>query len=234
MLALIYSGAISDEKSKKLVGSGGDFGPLVVTEKNSSYEVTVSNFVPLYKWSYVEVEVLDKNKKHLFSFGDGMWHEAGVDDEGSWVESNTNYSMDITFKEIGEYYFKIISERNDGEGNPIYISVVQKRGSSVAFITLGILSFIAAGAAYYFSTQVELNEESVRKSKTVLIVLLVIFFIGALFYSMRGWGYMGYYGYGHGPSFFYMGGPSIYHSPSTREGSISGTGQRGGGFGAGK
>ena len=234
VFALIYSGDISDVESKTLTGVGGDYGPLVVKEKNSSYEITISNHVQLNKWSYIEVEVLDEKKQHLFSFGDGMWHESGYDDEGAWEESNTSYSMDITLKKPGEYYFKIISERNDGEGNPIVISSVQKRGSNVAFISLGVISLLLAGLTYYTETKTSLDESTDKKSKIVLITVLIIVFIWALLYSMRGWGYMGYNGYSHGPSFFYFGGPGIFHSPSNREGSISGSGQRGGGFGAGK
>jgi len=234
VFALIYSSDISDVKSKTLTGDGGEYGPLIVKEKNASYEITISNYVQLNKWSYIEVEVLDENKQHLFSFGDGMWHESGYDDEGAWEESKTKYSMDVTFKEPGKYYLKIVSERNDGPGNPIVISTVQERGSNVAFTVLGVISLLLAGIAYYAEMHSTLDERANKKSKIVLVIILIVFFMWALFYSMRGWGYMGYNGYSHGPSFFYFGGPGIFHSPSNRDGSISGSGHRGGGFGVGK
>ena len=59
--------------------------------------------------------------------------------------------------------------------------------------------------------------------------------LGAIFLFLSslasaGYGYMGYNGYGHGPSFWYWGGPNVYHNRDIRNGS----GNRGGGPGAGK
>ena len=70
---------------------------------------------------------------------------------------------------------------------------------------------------------------------TGLLVVLAIVFGGALYLSTAGWGYMGYGGYHHGPSFLYFGGPSYVHqSRSIREGSLGSPGHRGGGLRGGK
>lgn len=63
--------------------------------------------------------------------------------------------------------------------------------------------------------------------------------LGAVFlilmsFASSGYGYMGYNGYGHGPSFWYWGGPNVYHGRDVRNGSVSGSGGFGGGPGAGK
>jgi len=63
--------------------------------------------------------------------------------------------------------------------------------------------------------------------------------LGAVFlvltsFASAGYGYMGYNGYGHGPSFWYWGGPNIYHNRDVRNGSINGSNNRGGGPGTGK
>lgn len=64
---------------------------------------------------------------------------------------------------------------------------------------------------------------------------LVFLFFVLLSMSFRGWGYMGYYGYYHGPSFFYWGGPRVYHGGiDHRSGSLGGPQHRGGGFHGGK
>lgn len=234
LFAAIFSADVSNVETKTLSGKGGVFGPLIVKDKNSSYEVSIKNYVPLNKWSYVEIGVLDDNKEHLFSFGDEMWHESGYDSDGQWVESKTDYSMDITFKKAGQYYFDVGSERNDGNGNSIVISAVKERGSNVLFLVLGVLSLIIGGVIFYFKDQYITNEKTKGTRVVALAIILIILFVWVLFYSIRGWGYMGYRGYHHGPSFFYMGGPSIYHQPSNRDGSISGPGHRGGGFSGGK
>jgi hypothetical protein len=74
-----------------------------------------------------------------------------------------------------------------------------------------------------------------RQSGSVtLVVLLIVVFLATLLFSLRGWGYMGYYGYNRGPSFWYWGGPKVYHNPSLRNGSTGGPNNRGGGFAGGK
>ncbi len=67
-----------------------------------------------------------------------------------------------------------------------------------------------------------------------LIVVMAVVYIGVLFIGLRGWGYMGYGGFHHGPSFWYWGGPRIHSSRSTRNGSIGGPKNRGGGYSGGK
>ncbi len=74
-----------------------------------------------------------------------------------------------------------------------------------------------------------------KGSVTILILFVLgLIYFGALFISFRGWGYPGYYRGYYGPSWFYWGGPSIYHSPSVRTGSVGGPSHRGGGLGGGK
>lgn len=234
IMAGVYSSDVSKMEIKSMSGEGGIYGPLLVNKKNDSYEIVIKNNVALNKWSFIEVNVLDKDKKHMFGFGDGMWHESGYD-EGYWEESKTDFSMDVTFKDPGQYYFEVKAERNDGKGNPIIIHIVKEKGSNVPFITLAIISIIAAIFAHYFGSKIDKNDKKSKTTRYLVIAgVLIIAFIMAMTYSARGYGYMGYNGYHHGPSFFYMGGPNIYHNRSNRDGSISGSGQRGGGFNGGK
>lgn len=66
----------------------------------------------------------------------------------------------------------------------------------------------------------------------ILIGLAVLYFF-VLMFSMSGWGYIGYGGYHHSPS-WYWGGPKTYHGRSVRDGSVSGPSSRGGGYSSGK
>lgn len=76
-------------------------------------------------------------------------------------------------------------------------------------------------------------------NKTQSAVLVTSLILGVIFFSLmpaasRGYGYMGYYGYHRGPSFWYFGGPSTYYNKDIRGGSVSGSRVRGGGPGSGK
>lgn len=75
-----------------------------------------------------------------------------------------------------------------------------------------------------------------KTGKAVFIVsgLLGLIYVALMPVASNGYGYMGYYGYHRGPSFGYLGGPSIYYDRDVRSGSINGTGVRGGGPGSGK
>ena len=77
------------------------------------------------------------------------------------------------------------------------------------------------------------NKQSGNTLIGLLIVMAVVYF-GVLMISMRGWGYMGYGGYYHSPSFWYWGGPRIYRSSSIRHDSLGGLSSRGGGYNRGK
>jgi hypothetical protein len=68
-----------------------------------------------------------------------------------------------------------------------------------------------------------------------LLIALVVLFSTAFYASAAGWGYVGYGGYYGSASWFYIGGPRyVYHDKSVREGSVGGTGHRGGGVRGGK
>ncbi len=76
-------------------------------------------------------------------------------------------------------------------------------------------------------------------NKTKQAVLIAVAVLGVIYFSLmsaaaNGYGYMGYYGYHSGPSFWYFGGPSMYYDRSVRGGSVSGARVRGGGPGSGK
>jgi hypothetical protein len=76
-------------------------------------------------------------------------------------------------------------------------------------------------------------------SKTGKAVLIVSVILGIIYFALmsaaaNGYGYMGYYGYHRGPSFWYWGGPSTYYDRDVRSGSVSGSSVRGGGPGSGK
>jgi hypothetical protein len=81
--------------------------------------------------------------------------------------------------------------------------------------------------------QVSRNKQSGSALIGLIVSMAVVYFL-LLMISMRGWGYIGYGGYNRGPSFWYWGGPNIHHSPSTRDGSLGGPNNRGGGYSGGK
>ena len=73
-----------------------------------------------------------------------------------------------------------------------------------------------------------------RKAVLTTAAILGVLYLAFLPLASNGYGYMGYHGYHHSPSFFYWGGPNIYYDRSIRNGSRSGPNTLGGGPGSGK
>lgn len=70
--SMIFSGGGANKQTQTLPGHGGLFGPVVVKDKNATYEITIKNRVALKKWSNISVDILDEKQQYLFNFGDGM------------------------------------------------------------------------------------------------------------------------------------------------------------------
>ena len=80
-----------------------------------------------------------------------------------------------------------------------------------------------------------MKNKQTGKAVMILLVILATLFGGAFYASAAGWGYMGHGGFNNGLSWFYMGQPQYVHvDKSVREGSVCGTGHRGGGVRGGK
>lgn len=73
-----------------------------------------------------------------------------------------------------------------------------------------------------------------NKGTIIFICVLICLYIFLFSLGSRGWGYAGYRGFMHGPSFFYWGGAKYYPGYSVRHGSVGGRGVVGGGPGSGK
>ena len=232
LFAAIMSGDSSVRDMRLINSDSGRFGPIHIDKKNTIKNINIYKDVSLGRWTSIDVDVLDAQGTKLFSFGDQLWHESGYDSDGAWEESNREIEIPITFRSPGKYYLDIRTDTNETSQLSIYVSEATQRGSSIPFVLLSILSLIAALVCYYLYQH---SKRPVSKGNfiTVIAVLGVLFFV-AFFYSFRGYGYTGYYGYHRGPSFYYWGGPKIYHERSYRHGSVGGIKHRGGGFSSGK
>jgi hypothetical protein len=118
-------------------------GPILIKSDNQSLRVSFSQSVRTHTWSAVNVDVLDSNKKYLFSFSDEFWAETGYDSDGSWSDSKKSSSTDILIKKQGSYFFKVTSETNSLQNlSPINIRVNQKAGSGIPFFVLGLVFLV--------------------------------------------------------------------------------------------
>lgn len=130
--------------------------PLSITKDNTIYLAVVkqsAKAIPANSgWSFVEITVMDKEERALYSFGDEFWQAYGRDYDGYyWSEQKGRYQMKLTFSEKGDYLLDVSVDSNVVDLSvPIDIFLLPKRASSLPFSVLGIFMLIVGGLVYYF------------------------------------------------------------------------------------
>ena len=133
-------------------------GPINVQKRREVYEISLKANLFAQSWSFIEGEVLDEDKKYLFSFAKELGYYTGRDSEGAWIEHNDEYTIKVTFPQRGLYY---LSFKTDSNRSPpsVAVTVTKKRGSSLPHFWFGVFALIAG---------VILNEV---KSRTIIKIL---------------------------------------------------------------
>jgi len=149
--ALYMHGDTNYKMDERVPAAGGVIGPITIKKDNSVFEVSLSQNINYGKWSNVTTELLDQNKKSLFSFGKEFWAQTGYDSEGSWAERDTSVSSKFTIKKAGTYYLRFSGE-NSGVISDINIKVRRKKGSSIPHMVLGIILLLCGLISYSRST----------------------------------------------------------------------------------
>lgn len=116
-------------------------GPIHVGTYNETYTIQIIASMRTQSWSFIEGQVLDRNKTYLFSFGKGLWDEEGRDGDGYWRDTNNTYDITVTFPKPGNYYIRLESEYNTPPSN-ITLKVRKQVGSSIPHFWLGILALL--------------------------------------------------------------------------------------------
>lgn len=139
---------------KETISTPGSVGPITTTKRNTVFQINVKAHVSTNSWAFVSGEVLDSQKNYLFSFGQELWKERGVDYNGeSWSESDVKYDIKVTLPKPGTYYIKFVSESGssgykpgtvDGPSIKTGVVITKKRGSSLPHMWVGILALILA------------------------------------------------------------------------------------------
>lgn len=100
--------------------------------------------------SFVEGEVLDRDRNYLFSFGKEFWAEAGYD-EGYWKESDTDTLIKLTLPDIGSYYLRFKAEGS--LNRQISVTVSRLTGSGLLHRVLGIIALITGIVLFWLGNR---------------------------------------------------------------------------------
>jgi hypothetical protein len=133
--------AVDDDQDEDEARNEENIGPITINGYKEVYEITIATSLPENNWAFIEGKVLDAEKEYLFSFGKELWHETGYDYDGTWRESENNYSMKITFPQPGQYY---LSLKTEGSYNldEVQVTISKKLGSSIPHMVFGIFTLL--------------------------------------------------------------------------------------------
>lgn len=141
LLTALFMNSAVESKQYGIPAKGGIIGPVEVPKDNSVILFEISQGMRANNWTYVTIEVLDKDKRFMHAFGDEFWFETGRDTDGDWSESHKEFDMKITFDEAGTYFFEVVTEASDFKAaSKVLVRYERLMGSSVAFWWLCFLS----------------------------------------------------------------------------------------------
>jgi hypothetical protein len=219
-----------------LPADGGTLKPFTIDQGNTVVEIKVTQRLRRkFNWIYNYCDILDAEGETVYGFGKEFWWESGYDD-GHWEEKDITLNTKITFPFPGTYQLKFSTERSPGEENPMSIRVVTRRGSGLFCMTTTItivLSLILLG--WLWSKGVGFPPPPSKTALLIITGLMSFLYAMALYLSLQGWGYPGYYGYHQPSSWTYINGSVQYYpEKSLRDGSVHGPNRKGGGPKSGK
>lgn len=226
LLTSLWFGRVGDPlmKAKVLYRGSNLAGPIEIAEDDTTLNIELhGGLVADNTWATVRCELLDAHGETLFAFRELVWHEEGRDDEGSWVEWDVTFDLDVTLAE-GSYSLALFIEEAPGtaprkgrydEGD-IQVQVATVNGSHVPYFMAGGLALIAAALLWVGSRFVSGPKR--RSLERVVLVGLAGLYVALFFLAAAGYGYAGYGGADHGPSFWDWNAVPTEHGPGAAKG----------------
>lgn len=97
--------------------------------------------IPDNSEAWAAVELLEDDESPVNEFEGDFWRESGVDDEGSWSESDTVSNNYFRLEEPGQYQIRIIGSPGQTSGN-VSVSVLEGITLSRFFLLAGFVSLL--------------------------------------------------------------------------------------------
>ncbi len=155
--AINYDGTKETLLRTRYKGQEKTLGPIDTKRKDTVLAIELSHALSISgnygaMSSFVEGEVLDRDRNFLFSFGKEFWAEAGYD-EGNWSESDTHTTMKLTLPDIGSYYLRFKAEGSLDRA--VSVTVSRLAGSGLLHRVLGIIALIAGIVLFWLGKRAD-------------------------------------------------------------------------------
>ncbi len=178
-------------------------GEITIPQSNKIYQFDIvqsfiSGVEPQY--SELEIEILDKNHKHMYSVYKDLWMERHPNGQGGTsVYSDLKMNFELEFEKEGNYIVRPIS--HNGNSSPVYVSVEKRKLGgglytgfyAIVFLVLSIVLFFGKD---YWGNPRQLFEvfpsiSELKANKTFLFVFSVVsaVFVGCIVINITHYGY---------------------------------------------
>ena len=131
---------------------GGTLGPIEIKEDNTIYRVDVHQNLSPNSWSYVNVSLLDADRKELFTVSDQLWAEGGVDGGYAWRESDKDMTVHFNIADKGTYYILFEPELSASvhKIGQMTVRTWKKTFSRIPFIMAAVISLLLGIILFIF------------------------------------------------------------------------------------
>jgi len=173
---------------------------IILPNDNTIYKFNIDqqfrDMTPLY--SELEIELLDENYNHVFSFYKDLWKEKYSNDEGRMViYSDTKLVFELDIKSAGIYYLRANSHNNNK--GKLIVKVYEKKANMyfyTFFIFFSILSVLLIFSAKSIGNPLQMflsltKLKNIKNNKKFILVLIIVIFVfvSCIFISLTHYGY---------------------------------------------
>lgn len=141
--------------SQVLPAKGGLYGPFNIIEDNTSVMIKINRTAGMnsFDWDALDVDILNKDKGYMSSFGAEFWKETGRDSDGKWTAKQYKAEFAYFFHHKGEYYLDIKASGNrKRKSDALFaVKVRQQMGSGEMFESIGFLMLWITGAWFLWT-----------------------------------------------------------------------------------
>lgn len=202
----------------------GSLEKITLPQNNKIYKFNLAQTFEAYSapvYSELEIELLDEQFGHVYTFYKDLWQEFHPNDAGgSSLYSDTEMSFEISIEKKGTYYLRAVS--HNGNTGMLRGDIYQKNFGghlyfgfyALFFIGLSVITYL--GKEYWGSPSLLLTsipKFAVLKTNKLFVYCLIavtVLFIGSIVVSFT------HYGYASGgdekviPTYFYATNNVIY------------------------
>lgn len=202
-LMWLFSRAETDITSLRIESNGSSMQKITLPNRNKIYDFKMEQFFDSYsvpQYSELEVELLDAQFGHVYTFYKDLWQEYHPNDEGgSSLYSDKEMNFELAIEKKGTYYLRVVS--HNGNTGPIAVKIVSRTFGGGMYYGFYALFFAGLSLITYLGKDLwgtplqlleaipDVKELKTNKSFVFCLFIALSLFIGCIIINVSHYGY---------------------------------------------